>query len=357
MALAALGGRGGAHFPALALQPPPGWAPPPPPAPPPEWGRGGRAPRTEEEEAARLEFLLNQPQRAAAAASAQATASAAPAPVPPPRTLAIGATAPAHPQAQASASLARASTTATLAPLEAPEAGTDEAKFRHLLNMHQQGAARLRQLHDEHVKGAAIISRILGQAPAGASGTLAISDEDDLLLQEHIERLNHLKSDAGEAIEEQEEGLREMGFSLAPFPAPVPPAQAHPPAPASAQPPRQPLPPQAQQQSEQWREGGGVTQMPTAPMPPDLLAFLQQMLTYASQHGTNAPSLQQPQHLQQPQYQQHRDERPAAPVSQRHQPPPMVSAEGKSGGFATPERVLTLVRGERGGEKSPGVRR
>ena len=144
LALAALGGRAGGHFPALALQPLPGWAPPPPSAPPPELGRGGRAPRTDEEEAARLEFLTNQPQLAAAAASAQATASAAPVPLP--RTLATGAPASAHPQARASASLARALTTATPAPLEAPEAGTHEAKFRHLLDMHHQGAARLRQL-------------------------------------------------------------------------------------------------------------------------------------------------------------------------------------------------------------------
>jgi len=68
----------------------------------------------------------------------------------------------------------------------------------------------------------------------------------------------------------QEEGLREWGF---------PPQHSRCGNPPRAQAPLQPLPllPR-QQQGEQWREG----EVPTAPMPPDFLAILQQRMTYAS---------------------------------------------------------------------------
>jgi len=140
--------------------------------------------------------------------------------------------------------------------------------------MHRKGAARLLQLQDEHVKGAAIISRILGQAPSGASANVTpeIPEEDDLLLQEdgatggwYCRWRSDRRTGEGAtgAIAKQEEGLREWGF---------PPQHSRCGNPPRAQAPLQPLPllPR-QQQGEQWREG----EVPTAPMPPNFLAILQ----------------------------------------------------------------------------------
>jgi hypothetical protein len=236
----------------------------------------------------------------AEAASAQASAPAASASAPPPLTHTTAATVPAAPQARASAAPAPSAVLApsvTLAPSESPEVQdfladlrdmTDEgrhelhAKLQHLLDVHQRGAARLQQL----LQGTAILGRILGQA----DGTLAISEEDALLLFQHAGRLNHLENEAGGIVTEHAEGLRE-GVS-APVPAPVP----FPPPPAQTQTLLQTHPPSPRQQlGGQPQEGGESTRAPTALTQPNAISLLQRMLTLAAEQGARTPPLQQQQ--------------------------------------------------------------